>query len=56
MKRAFYIPLEQYSIQQLGSLPWVFEGERMIASPGDGYVEVDGYIEGFDEIPLRDAE
>ena len=54
-RRAFYIPPEQYSIHQLGSLPWVFEGEKQLTSPGDGYVEVDGYIEGFNEISLREV-
>lgn len=51
MKRAYQIPLD---IDPTG-LPWTFDGERSLTVPGDGYVEVDGSIDGYTEVPVRIA-
>jgi hypothetical protein len=40
------------------SLPFEFDGDRMITCPfdGTGYVEVDGSLPGGNEVPLRVVE
>lgn len=48
-KRAYNIPINI----DPSSLPWVFEGDRVISTTGDGYVEVDGYINGYEQVTLR---
>lgn len=49
-KRAYQIPTDV----DASSLPFVFEGERVLMVDGD-YVEVDGSIVGYSEIPLRES-
>jgi hypothetical protein len=52
------IPVEnrthQEYLEYVSSLPIQFEGERNITASGDGYVEVEGTIEGFEEVAVRE--
>lgn len=36
------------------TLPFVFDGDRVIYNYYDGYVEVDGYLPDGNEVPLRE--
>ncbi len=39
-------------------LPFEFEGERAVICPfdGTGYVEVDGFLPGGNEVPVRGSQ
>lgn len=48
-RRAYQIPIGVDPT----TLPFVFEGERNIVTDSLGYVEVDGTLTGYDEVPVR---
>lgn len=57
--RAYSVPrndgedLHDY-FNRVTSLPLTFEGDhRGVSATGDGYVEIDGSIDGVPEVPVR---